>query len=296
MRESLRRAVEHDVLVPDQAAGAFRFRHALLAEAIYTTILPGEREELHARLAEELSREPRASAAELAPHWAAAGRAAEALAASVEAARQAEAVFGLAEARRAPGAGARPVARRPRRGRAHRPRPRRPLLLGRRTGQPDRRLAARRRDSRAARSGWSGTTTPPGPPSCTCAWASTCTRTAATTPGSPHSSAPSSSPRPPSAERARALGGVRHRVAAGLAVRGVTRGLRAGARARASRSAPSDLGPPSCGRSPCSAPTSPTSAAATRAWPGSGRSRAARRGERRPHGPPAGCTSPSPTC
>ena len=69
-----------------------------LAEAIYATILPGEREELHARLADELSRDGAARAAELAPHWAAAGRVAEALTASVEAARQAEAVFGLAEA------------------------------------------------------------------------------------------------------------------------------------------------------------------------------------------------------
>jgi DNA-binding CsgD family transcriptional regulator len=98
VRESLRQAVEHEVLVPDQAAGTFRFRHALLAEAVYTTILPGEREELHARLAEELSRTSAASPAELAPHWAAAGRTAQALTASVEAARQAEAVFGLAEA------------------------------------------------------------------------------------------------------------------------------------------------------------------------------------------------------
>ena len=98
MRESLRQAVEHEVLVPDQAAATFRFRHALLAEAVYTTILPGEREELHARLAEELSRTSAASPAELAPHWAAAGRTAQALTASVEAARQAEAVFGLAEA------------------------------------------------------------------------------------------------------------------------------------------------------------------------------------------------------
>src|SRR5439155_25701446 len=64
----------------------------------YSTILPGEREDLHARLAEELSRTSTASPAELAPHWAVAGRAAEALTASVEAARQAEAVFGLAEA------------------------------------------------------------------------------------------------------------------------------------------------------------------------------------------------------
>jgi predicted ATPase len=98
VRGSLRQAVEHEVLVADQAAGTFRFRHPLLAEAVYSTILPGEREELHARLAEELSRTAAASPAELTPHWAAAGRAAEALTASVEAARQAEAVFGLAEA------------------------------------------------------------------------------------------------------------------------------------------------------------------------------------------------------
>ena len=97
VRESLRVAVEHGVLVPEQATGSFRFRHALLAEAIYATILPGEREELHARLAGELARAG-APAAELAPHWAAAGRPAEAFAASVEAARETEAVFGLAEA------------------------------------------------------------------------------------------------------------------------------------------------------------------------------------------------------
>ena len=97
VRESLRRAVEHGVLVAEQATGSFRFRHALLAEAVYATILPGEREELHARLAEELAGTA-AAPAELAPHWAAAGRGPEALAASVEAARQAEAVFGLAEA------------------------------------------------------------------------------------------------------------------------------------------------------------------------------------------------------
>jgi len=98
LRDSLRAAVEGGVLTAEAETGRFRFRHALLAEAIYATILPGEREELHARLAEELARSGAAGAAELAPHWAAAGRTAEALAASVEAARQAEAVFGLAEA------------------------------------------------------------------------------------------------------------------------------------------------------------------------------------------------------
>jgi DNA-binding CsgD family transcriptional regulator/tetratricopeptide (TPR) repeat protein len=95
---SLRQAVEHGVLVADQAGGSFRFRHALLAEAIYATILPGEREELHARLADQLARSGAAAPAELAPHWAAAGRTTEAFVASLEAARQAEAVFGLAEA------------------------------------------------------------------------------------------------------------------------------------------------------------------------------------------------------
>jgi DNA-binding CsgD family transcriptional regulator/tetratricopeptide (TPR) repeat protein len=98
VRESLRQAVASDVLVAEPGARIFRFRHALLAEAIYATILPGEREELHARLAGELARSGVAAPAELAPHWAAAGRSVEALVASVEAARQAEAVFGLAEA------------------------------------------------------------------------------------------------------------------------------------------------------------------------------------------------------
>ena len=99
VRESLRRAVEHGVLVAEPETSSFRFRHALLAEAIYGTILPGEREELHARLADELARSGAATPAELAPHWAAAGRNTEALTASVDAARQAELVFGLAEAR-----------------------------------------------------------------------------------------------------------------------------------------------------------------------------------------------------
>ncbi len=98
VRRSLREAVEHGVLVAERASGTFRFRHALLAEAIYATILPGEREDLHVRLAEALRRDG-APAAELAPHWAAAGRSSEAFVASVEAARQAEAVFGLSEGR-----------------------------------------------------------------------------------------------------------------------------------------------------------------------------------------------------
>ena len=98
LRDSLRQVVDHGILLAERETGSFRFRHALLAEAVYATILPGEREGLHARLAGELARNGMAGAAELAPHWAAAGRPAEALAASVAAARQAEAVSGLAEA------------------------------------------------------------------------------------------------------------------------------------------------------------------------------------------------------
>jgi DNA-binding NarL/FixJ family response regulator len=98
LRQALRRAVEHGVLVGDQTAGTFRFRHGLLAEATYGTLLPGEREDLHGRLAAELARSRHQVAAELAQHWAAAGRAPEALVASVAAAREAEAVAGLAEA------------------------------------------------------------------------------------------------------------------------------------------------------------------------------------------------------
>jgi predicted ATPase len=51
LAEALREAVEYDVLAPDQAAGTFRFRHELFAEAVYSTLLPGEREVLHERLA-----------------------------------------------------------------------------------------------------------------------------------------------------------------------------------------------------------------------------------------------------
>jgi len=100
---ALREAVEQEVLVPDQAAGTFRFRHELFAETVYSTLLPGEREALHERLARAISEKPLlaargAAAAEEAHHWVAAGRPVEALSASLRAAREAEAVSGLAEA------------------------------------------------------------------------------------------------------------------------------------------------------------------------------------------------------
>ena len=102
---ALREAVEGDVLAPDQGASTFRFRHALFAEAVYSTLLPGEREVLHERLARTLTESPGlaasgAAAAEAAEHWAAAGRPVEALGASLQAAKEAEAVSGLTEALR----------------------------------------------------------------------------------------------------------------------------------------------------------------------------------------------------
>jgi hypothetical protein len=97
--EALRDAVDHAVLIPDQVAGTYRFRHALIAEAAYATLLPGEREAVHERIARALGA-LRASAGELAEHWIAAGRPVEALSASLQAARDAEAVSGLSEALR----------------------------------------------------------------------------------------------------------------------------------------------------------------------------------------------------
>ena len=102
---ALRQAVEHGVLVADQAAATYRFRHALLAEAVHGTILPGEAERLHERLAVALTDYPGiggelAGAGDLARHWIAAGRPLQALACSMRAARDAESVYGLSEALR----------------------------------------------------------------------------------------------------------------------------------------------------------------------------------------------------
>ena len=95
----------------------------------------------------------------------------------------------------------------------------------------------------------------------------TCTRTAATTPGSPRSSARSSSPAPPSAERAQALAAFGTGLHDGLAARGVT--ARSASRRSRSPGRPARERP-SFGRSPSSAATSPTSAAARRASPSFG--------------------------
>ncbi len=93
LEQALRDAVTHHVLVPEAGDGdAYAFRHALLREAIYHELLPGERSRLHAGYAEHLAThtdEPGA-AAKLAHHAMAGHDLPRALAASVRAAREAD--------------------------------------------------------------------------------------------------------------------------------------------------------------------------------------------------------------
>jgi DNA-binding CsgD family transcriptional regulator len=96
--EALREAVAHHVLVPD-GADRYAFRHALLQEAVYGDLLPGERVRLHATYARLLTEQgDGASAADLARHCMAALDLPGALSASVRAAEEAVAVLAPAEA------------------------------------------------------------------------------------------------------------------------------------------------------------------------------------------------------
>jgi predicted ATPase len=98
----LREAVDQHLLQP--GGEGYVFRHALLAEAVYSELLPGERVRLHTALAGALEAgleggdAPASRAARLAHHWAAAGNQPRALAASLQAATAAEGVYAFAEA------------------------------------------------------------------------------------------------------------------------------------------------------------------------------------------------------
>jgi DNA-binding CsgD family transcriptional regulator len=96
---ALRDAVERHVLVsggPDHYA----FRHALLAEAIYQDLLPGERVRLHGAYVQALRDRPRTAAAELARHAIAAHDHHTAMTAGVQAADEAMIMGGPDEALR----------------------------------------------------------------------------------------------------------------------------------------------------------------------------------------------------
>jgi DNA-binding NarL/FixJ family response regulator/tetratricopeptide (TPR) repeat protein len=101
--DALRESVTHQVLIPDPTAGIERyaFRHALLQEAIYDDLLPGERNRLHAAFArtlEESSANDATHAAELAYHWYAAHDLPRALEATVAAGVAAEKAYASHEA------------------------------------------------------------------------------------------------------------------------------------------------------------------------------------------------------
>ena len=101
VRGGLRELAASRLLAEDTHAGAFRPRHALLAEAVAASLLPGERTALHERIAQTLTATGnQALAAEAAGHWQAASRTAEELPARVAAGEAAEAMFGYADAAR----------------------------------------------------------------------------------------------------------------------------------------------------------------------------------------------------
>ena len=96
--------IDRHLLVVDPAGHGYRFRHALLREAVEASLLPGERRRLNRAVAEALTADPSLGspgpghrAAALAGHWWAAGQWDEAFAASLEAADAANAVWTFAE-------------------------------------------------------------------------------------------------------------------------------------------------------------------------------------------------------
>lgn len=101
IESALREAIARQVLVPE-ALDRYRFRHALLQEAVYADLLPGERVRLHRNVAAGLLRLAGAggklAAAEMARHSLAANDLPGALNASLQAARQASMGSAPAEA------------------------------------------------------------------------------------------------------------------------------------------------------------------------------------------------------
>jgi DNA-binding CsgD family transcriptional regulator len=100
--DAVRETVAQQLLVPDGADG-YAFRHALLREAVYADLLPGERTRLHGVLAGLLADEDRltanpGTAAELAHHYLASHDVPGAFTASVRAGMEAERLGAPAEA------------------------------------------------------------------------------------------------------------------------------------------------------------------------------------------------------
>ena len=100
---AVREAVTHQLLVPHGTEG-YVFRHALLREAVYADLLPGERTRLHATMSSLLSQDERlavpGTAAELAQHSLVSHDIPGAFAASVRAGEEADQLGAPAEAHR----------------------------------------------------------------------------------------------------------------------------------------------------------------------------------------------------
>ena len=101
--EALREAVAHQILVLER--DGCRFRHALVREAVYEELLPGERQRLHESTATTLAAQPELAGgpehvrwALLAYHWGAADEQPNAFAASVRAGLEAQQVGAQADA------------------------------------------------------------------------------------------------------------------------------------------------------------------------------------------------------
>jgi DNA-binding CsgD family transcriptional regulator len=99
VRAALRDLLDRRLLRRPDAAGRYQLRHALLGEAISSELLPSERAELHARIADALadSNDP-TLVAQIAEHLAAAGRPIDELRWRIIAGRRADSVFAPAEA------------------------------------------------------------------------------------------------------------------------------------------------------------------------------------------------------
>jgi DNA-binding NarL/FixJ family response regulator len=101
--QAIREAVAHQLLIPDNKEG-YAFRHALLREAVYADLLPGERTRLHAAMGSLLAEKHRievpGTAAELAQHCLASHDIQGAFNASIIAAGEATKLGAPAEAHR----------------------------------------------------------------------------------------------------------------------------------------------------------------------------------------------------
>jgi DNA-binding NarL/FixJ family response regulator len=98
LEEALREAVTHHVLVAE--GGSYVFRHALLQEAVYGDLLPGEKVRLHGSYARLFADGVESSAAELAYHSLESHDLPRALSASIQASTEAMALHAPVEALR----------------------------------------------------------------------------------------------------------------------------------------------------------------------------------------------------